>query len=253
MGSRRKRYAPPEKEKYRVNRRIRIREVFLIDQDENQIGPTPTSKALQMAQAAGLDLVEVAPHSRPPVAKILDYGRFKYEQKKKSKSKAKSPSSVLKEVRVRPKIDVHDLDIKIRKAREFLDAGHKVQVTCLFRGREMAYQSIGREVMLKVAKELEDIAKVERDPRMEGRRMNLLMGKRTTPLVRASEASGKPAVTKVEPASGGAMPLKVIREDDFGDLPSIPAKAEDGAESADVPDTEAVEPDTPEKPEEGTS
>ena len=205
-----------------------------------------------MAQAAGLDLVEVAPHSRPPVAKILDYGRFKYEQKKKSKSKAKSPSSVLKEVRVRPKIDVHDLDIKIRKAREFLDAGHKVQVTCLFRGREMAYQSIGREVMLKVARELEDLARVERDPRMEGRRMNLLMGKRTTPLVRASEASGKPAVKKVEPKAGGAMPLKVIREDDFGDLPSIPAKSEEEAELAEEVDVQETS-DSPEKPEDGTS
>ena len=177
-----------------------------------------------MAEAAGLDLVEVAPNSRPPVAKILDYGRFKYEQKKKSKSKAKSPSSVLKEVRVRPKIDVHDLEIKIRKAREFLEAGHKVQVTCLFRGREMAYQSIGRGVMLKVARELEDIARVEREPRMEGRRMNLLLGKRTTPLVRPAEKKEEQA-----PAGSqlGVMPLKVMHEEDFQDLPSIPPKATD--------------------------
>lgn len=210
-----------------------------------------------MAQAAGLDLVEVAPHSRPPVAKILDYGRFKYEQKKKSKSKAKSPSSVLKEVRVRPKIDVHDLDIKIRKAREFLEAGHKVQVTCLFRGREMAYQGIGREVMLKVAKALEDIAKVERDPRMEGRRMNLLMGKRTTPLVRASEAGGDKRIRKEEePKAVGSMPLKVIREDDFDDLPSIPAKSEEDATEAAPeaePESPSEAPEPTEKPREDAS
>jgi len=190
-----------------------------------------------MAEAAGLDLVEVAPHSRPPVAKILDYGRFKYEQKKKSKSKAKTASSVLKEVRVRPKIDVHDLEIKIRKAREFLEAGHKVQVTCLFRGREMAYQSIGRGVMLKVAKELEDIARVERDPRMEGRRMNLLMGKRTTPLIRPSlEGDKRLAASQPVAAATGPHALKVIKEDDFEDLPSIPAKEEGNPES-DTPDT----------------
>lgn len=200
-----------------------------------------------MAEAAGLDLVEVAPHSRPPVAKILDYGRFKYEQKKKSKSKAKTASSVLKEVRVRPKIDVHDLEIKIRKAREFLDAGHKVQVTCLFRGREMAYQSIGRGVMLKVATELEDIARVERDPRMEGRRMNLLMGRRTTPLVRPSiDGDKKLAAAKPDAPKVGSQPLKVIKEDDFEDLPSIPAKDEVAPEpGAPVVDEAAPEPETP--------
>lgn len=195
-----------------------------------------------MAEAAGLDLVEVAPNSRPPVAKILDYGRFKYEQKKKSKSKAKAPSSVLKEVRVRPKIDVHDLEIKIRKAREFLDAGHKVQVTCLFRGREMAYQSIGREVMLKVARELEDIARVERDPRMEGRRMNLLMGRRTTPLVRPAEKE-EPKVVEPSPKAG-IKPLRVIKEDDFEDLPSVPAKSagDGGEESTEEPSQEPQKP-----------
>ena len=131
-----------------------------------------------MAEEAELDLVEVAPNARPPVAKILDYGRFKYEQKKKSKGKAKNPSSVLKEVRVRPKIDVHDLEIKIRKATEFLEHGHKVQVTCQFRGREMAYQDLGRQVLDKVAAALGELAKVERTPRMEGRRMHLLLARR---------------------------------------------------------------------------
>ena len=130
-----------------------------------------------MAREAGMDLVEVAPNSRPPVCKIIDYGRFKYEQKKKQ-TRSRSASSILKEIRVRPKIDTHDLEIKVRKAREFLEAGHKVQVTCLFRGREMAYQYLGKEVLIKVVELLEDLAKLERQPRMEGRRMNLLLGKR---------------------------------------------------------------------------
>ncbi len=137
----------------------------------------PTSKALRMAEEAGLDLVEVAPNSRPPVCRILDYGKFKYEQKKKARGKPKSHSSVLKEIRVRPKIDVNDVAIKVRKAREFLDAGHKVQVTCLFRGREMAYQSLGRDVLMRVVEMLSDIARLERTPRMEGRRMNLLLAR----------------------------------------------------------------------------
>ena len=138
----------------------------------------PTAEAQRLAQEAELDLVEVAPQGRPPVCKILDYGRIKYEQKKKQ-TRSKSASSVLKELRVRPKIDSHDLEIKIRKAKEFLDAGHKVQVTCLFRGREMAYQSLGRNVLIKVVEALEEMARVERQPRMEGRRMNILLGKKS--------------------------------------------------------------------------
>lgn len=131
-----------------------------------------------MAEEAGLDLVEVAPNARPPVCRILDYGKFKYEQKKKQRGKPKTQSSVLKEIRVRPKIDINDVEIKVRKAREFLEAGNKVQVTCLFRGREMAYQNLGRAVLERVVEMLEDVAKLERAPRMEGRRMNILLARR---------------------------------------------------------------------------
>lgn len=138
----------------------------------------PTSKALKMAEEAGLDLVEVAPNSRPPVCRILDYGKFKYEQKKKQRGKPKTQSSVLKEIRVRPKIDINDVEIKVRKAREFLEQGNKVQVTCLFRGREMAYQNLGREVLEKVVELLADVAKLERAPRMEGRRMNIMLARK---------------------------------------------------------------------------
>ena len=113
------------------------------------------------------------------VCRILDYGKFKYEQKKKARGKPKSTASVVKEIRVRPKIDTNDVDIKVRKAREFLDAGNKVQVTCLFRGREMAYKNLGRDVLDRVVELLADIAKVERLPRMEGRRMNLLLSRKT--------------------------------------------------------------------------
>ena len=202
-----------------------------------------------MAEAAGLDLVEVAPQSRPPVAKILDYGRFKYEQKKKTKGKPKSNAMVTKEVRVRPKIDVNDLNIKSRKAREFLEAGNKVQVTCMFRGREMAYQSIGREVMLRLAESLEDIAKVERMPKMEGRRMHLVMSKLppgSKPKPRVSDE--KDNISAADDNSEGgptliADSLKVTNNDDFADLPSVPAKPVESVE-ADEPaePAESVEP-----------
>lgn len=200
-----------------------------------------------MAEAAELDLVEVAPQSRPPVAKILDYGRFKYEQKKKTKGKPKSNAMVTKEVRVRPKIDVNDLNIKSRKAREFLEAGNKVQVTCMFRGREMAYQSIGREVMLRLAESLEDIAKVERMPKMEGRRMHLVMsklppGSKPKPRVSAEKAN----ISDEEGSEVGyaltADDLKVTNNDDFADLPSVPAKPVESVEAAEpVEVVEAVE------------
>ncbi len=198
-----------------------------------------------MAQAAELDLVEVAPQSRPPVAKILDYGRFKYEQKKKTKGKPKSNSMVTKEVRVRPKIDVNDLNIKSRKAREFLESGSKVQVTCMFRGREMAYQSIGREVMLRLAESLEDIAKVERMPKMEGRRMHLVMsklppGSKPKPRVEA-EKTGASHDEDKGAAKLASNHLKVTNNDDFADLPSVPAKAADSTEAQDPSDDENIE------------
>jgi len=158
----------------------------------------PTAKALKQAEAAGLDLVEVAPHAHPPVCRILDYGKFKYEQKKKVRGKPKSMASVVKEIRVRPKIDTNDVDIKVRKAREFLDAGNKVQVTCLFRGREMAYKNLGRDVLDRVVELLADIAKVERPPRMEGRRMNLLLSRKT-------KAPSKPSTSK-DTSSGEDSP-----------------------------------------------
>ncbi len=173
-----RRNAPPDKEKYRVNRKIRAREVFVIGPNGEQIGVKSVPDALLLAEQAGLDLVEVAPTVDPPVCKILDYGRFKYEQKKKSKGRAKNASSVLKEVRVRPKIDLHDLEIKVRHAREWLAAGNKVQVTCVFRGREMAYQDLGRAVLMKAARMLEEVARIERSPILEGKRMNLMLTKK---------------------------------------------------------------------------
>ncbi len=149
----------------------------MIDQDGKQIGIVSTADAMEMAKTASMDLVEVAPESRPPVCKIMDYGKFKYEQRKKLKtSKTKMHQVKVKEVRLRPKIEKHDIDVKLRRARQFLEQGDKVLVNMLFRGREMQLiQAHAPALMRSFAEKLEDIAKIEREPRREGRRMNMLL------------------------------------------------------------------------------
>ena len=154
----------------------------LIDETGNQLGVIDTDTAMEMAREKGLDLVEVAPEARPPVCKLLDYGKHKYLQKKKEHTaKRKQHQVVIKEVRVRPKIDEHDLQTKLRKSREFLLDGDKLQVNMPFRGREMAFKENGRLIMERIRAELEDVGKVEREPRQEGNRLvMILQPKKTT-------------------------------------------------------------------------
>jgi translation initiation factor IF-3 len=155
---------------------IRIPQIFVIDDEGTQLGVMPTKDALALAREKGLDLVEVAANQRPPVCRIMDYGRFKYETKKKAAaSKKKQHQITLKEVRVRPKIASGDLEVKIKKVKEFLAKGDKVQVTCLFRGREMAHQDVGLDVMRRLFEAVEDRSKIEREPRLEGRRMIMIL------------------------------------------------------------------------------
>jgi translation initiation factor IF-3 len=166
----------PASNEPRVNERIRIREVRLIDHTGKQVGVVPTERAMVMAREAGLDLVEVSAESRPPVAKIMDYGKFKYERKKQQQeSRKKSHAVQVKEVRLRPKTDKHDFEVKLGRARQFLEEGDKVQVNMMFRGRELAHIEVGRGVVDRFAKALEDIAKMERPPIFEGKRMTGLI------------------------------------------------------------------------------
>jgi translation initiation factor IF-3 len=148
----------------------------VIDQENNQLGVMETNDARRLAQDAGMDLVEVAPQSRPPVCRIMDYGKWKYDQKKKEqKAKVHRHEQTLKEVRMRPKTDAHDQLIKINRAKKFLEKGHKVQFTLLFRGREMVHTDLGRDAFNRIKEELSEIAKVERDFKMEGRRLTMVM------------------------------------------------------------------------------
>lgn len=160
----------------RTNEKIRIREVRLIDHEGEQQGIVPTTKALQMAQELELDLVEVAPQANPPVCKILDYGKYKFELEKKNReSKKKQKLVKLKEVRMQPKIEKHDLAFKSKHIREFLDAGNKVKVTIRFRGRELAHTELGKVVLDKVLDLLEDSFNLDKPPMMEGRFMSMIL------------------------------------------------------------------------------
>ena len=162
--------------KQRVNDQIKISPLRVIGSDGEQMGILERDEAIQVAQDAGLDLVEVAPNARPPVCKIMDFGKFKYQQAKKShKSKAKSHEVRQKEVRVRPKTEAHDLDFKIRRARQFLEEGDKVLVNMLFRGRELTHLDYAAQNMQAFVDQLSDVATVERGPSREGRRMILIL------------------------------------------------------------------------------
>jgi len=173
--------AAPEREPSgpRMNEDIRVREVRLIDQTGQNVGVVPTADAMARATEAGLDLVEISPDANPPVAKILDYGKFKYQEQKKAAEARKRQKTVeIKEIKMRPSIDDHDYDVKMRAIARFFDEGDKVKVTLRFRGREMAHQELGWQVLQRVKTDTEPIAKVESEPRMEGRQMVMVLAPR---------------------------------------------------------------------------
>ena len=151
----------------------------LIDEEGENVGVVDTNAALERAVNANLDLVEISPDAEPPVCKIMDHGKFKFEQQKKAAEARKKQKTVeIKEIKMRPAIDDHDYDVKVRAIRRFFEGGDKVKVTLRFRGREMAHQELGRQVLERVKAEVEGIAKVESEPRMEGRQMVMVLAPR---------------------------------------------------------------------------
>lgn len=161
-----------------MNEKIRVPEVRLVGEDGEQIGVVPTEDARERARLAGLDLVEVAAEARPPVCRLMDFGKVKYEHRKKQqKAREKQHRTKTKGIRLRPKTDEHDFQVKLARARKFLEQGNKVQVTLLFRGREMAHIDLGRNLLIRFAEELGELSSVERMPKMEGRRMTLLLNR----------------------------------------------------------------------------
>ena len=166
----------PTREGPRVNGEINVMRVRLVDEQGRMVGVVGRSEALAMAAEAGLDLVEIAPNADPPVCKILDFGKFKYEeQKKKNEARKKQKIIEVKEIKLRPSIDDHDYEVKMRSMNKFIEEGDKVKVTMRFRGRELAHQELGMNVLMRVRDDLDTIAKVEQMPRMEGRQMTMVM------------------------------------------------------------------------------
>jgi translation initiation factor IF-3 len=166
----------PSREGPRVNEDIAVAEVRLIDETGENVGVVSKADALDRAMDAGMDLVEISPGAEPPVCKILDYGRYKYEdQKKRNEARKKQKVIDVKEIKMRPNIDQHDYDVKMRSIHRFLAEGDKVKVTMRFRGREMVHQDLGLNVLNKVRGELDEIAKVEQFPKMEGRQMIMVV------------------------------------------------------------------------------
>ncbi|MBN9048837.1 MAG: translation initiation factor IF-3 [Rhizobiales bacterium] len=172
--------APPvKKDGPRINEEIRVREVQLIDTAGTNHGPTPIQTALEMAQAAGLDLVEIAPNSAPPVCKILDYGKYKYQaQKKAAEARKKQKVVEVKEIKLRPMIDDHDYDVKMKAMQRFFEEGDKVKITLRFRGREMAHQELGFKLLDRVRDDTATIAKIEQSAKFEGRQMVMILAPR---------------------------------------------------------------------------
>ncbi|OHV73370.1 translation initiation factor IF-3 [Ensifer sp. LCM 4579] len=166
----------PVKEGPRANKEIRVPRVQLIDAEGQNLGDVPIDQALRMADEAGLDLVEIAPNSDPPVCKILDLGKLKYaNQKKAAEARKKQKIVEIKEIKMRPNIDTHDYEVKMKAMNRFFEEGDKVKVTLKFRGREMAHQELGMKLLMQVKDDTQAIAKVEAEPKLEGRQMMMVL------------------------------------------------------------------------------
>ncbi len=193
----------------RINNEITSSKVLLIDENGVKVGETNTIEAIRMAMEQSLDLVEVAPMAQPPVCRIMDYGKYRYQlQKKEKDARKKQKVQALKEIKMRPKIDEHDFDFKTKAVRTFLQDGHRVKVSVFFRGREMSFQDRGEDVLNRVIAECEDVGKCESRPMMEGRYMRILLTPQT-----GSTSSSSSASTASASSSGSRQAPKTKGEE----------------------------------------
>lgn len=232
----RKRPKPPPKPvapEPRINERIRVPEVRLIDEEGHQVGVVRTAEAITMARQRNVDLVEVAAQASPPVARLMDFGRFKYEQSKKEREAKKHQVNMqLREVRMKPKIDDHDIDFKTRIAAKLLKQGDKVKVTVMFRGREITHPQIGRNLLDRVLKGIGDIALVERGALLEGRHMTMILAPDKKKIAAQAKAAAAAA------AAAGAPPPAEEEEEDQEALLAAAAEIGDDDEGEDHDDEE---------------
>ncbi len=197
----------------RTNRRIKAREVRVIGHDGEQLGVLPVEQALARAQDLGMDLVEVSPMAKPPVCKIMDYGKFKYlEKKKQNEAKKKQVVVQLKEVKLRPRTEEHDYATKLKKVREFLAESNKARITVMFRGREMSHRELGQKVLQRVIEDLKEVAVIESAPRMEGRLLFMILA----PNPRMLQAQRDRAKAQAEKAAAGQAPAAPAQPDEGG-------------------------------------
>jgi len=205
----------------RINHRIRVPEVRVIADEGEQLGILPTHEALRLAEERGLDLVEISPRAFPPVCRIMDYGKYKYEQAKKKQQARKHASTVeIKEIKFRPKTEGHDMDFKVKHVRRFLEGGNKVRLAVVFRGREITHPQTGMNVLNRVVEATGDLATVEVTPNMEGRRMIMIIAPKPN-VVRKAQENRKRVLAEIEKrkeaakAAGHAPPVEAPDEDDI--------------------------------------
>jgi translation initiation factor IF-3 len=254
---------PPERDTTRVNERIRVPEVRVIGDDGQQVGVMKTDQALRMAQERDLDLVEVAPEARPPVVRILDYSKYKYEQAQKIKQARKHQQQiVIREIKFRPKIAQHDYDTKKGHVERFLRHKDKVKITIMFRGREVTHPERGRMILDRLAEELQELATIEQRPNLDGRNMTMMLGPSRAVLAgtleEGAEAEGEAPVdaegttptdaavetTATDDAAAEAPEAEATEsDDDAAEAPEAEATATDDAAAAEAPEAEATDSD----------
>ncbi len=206
------------KDRFRMNNRIRAREIRLIAEDGSQVGIISAREALTIAEERNLDLVEVAPNANPPVCRLMDYGKFRYEQSKKEREARKHQKQTeLKELRLKPKTDTHDLEVKANQARRFLHAGDKVKFTVRFRGREMAHTNIGREILDFLLENLRDVGTVEQKPMLEGRAISVVLAPVATKSGSKSSKKPKKSPDDQEGSESRKLAEKPHQDDDTYD------------------------------------
>lgn len=224
---------PPESNEHRTNERIRAREVRLIGPEGNQLGVKPLPEALAIARQMDLDLVEVAAEASPPVCKIMDYNRFKYEAAQRAKeSRRKATSGGVKEMKYRPKIGSGDFETKTRQVARFLDEGHKVKVTIMFRGREMSHPELGKKILDQVAEAVAGVAKVEAAPKLDGRNMTMVLAPdRRAQRSQAHSAPGVPGARRQAPGPVAPAPVEPgpVASEPVPEADGRPGGAADGA------------------------
>ena len=244
---------PPERDATRINERIRVPEVRVIGEDGNQIGVMRTDEALRYAQERDLDLVEVAPEARPPVTRVLDYSKYKYEQAQKQKAARKHQTQItIREIKFRPKIAEQDYATKKRHVERFLRHKDKVKITIMFRGREVTHPERGQMILDRLAEELGELAVIEQRPNLDGRNMTMLLGPSKAVLSGAvatdgdtNGAAASVEAGETEPAEAEVETAEVETEPEVAEVEAEAEAADVEAESAEAPADDGAEPESP--------